>query len=171
MYRPTLILYAYPRTFFNFNGFHRPTYVILKILTITEIALNVIVIAMVTLTASPMYSSILFYDLSTVGCCLICNPVDAVYKRWIKNTDFDNPSNWNTGNLPCPKDRIIFPAISPVVSINQDWTINHLVSELHHFLTIHMLKINCIYFIINRMCSPIGLLPDSFKAYEGTFKN
>lgn len=69
--------------------------------------------------------NLIFFAISVL--CCAPDQTEAAYKRWIKNTDFDNPSNWNTGSLPCPKDRIIFPSVSPIVSINQDWTINHMV--------------------------------------------
>lgn len=53
---------------------------------------------------------------------------EAVYKRWTKNTDFDNPSNWNLERLPCASDRVVFPSSAPVVAINHDWTLSNLVS-------------------------------------------
>jgi len=53
---------------------------------------------------------------------------DGLYKRWTETTDFEEPSNWNLGRLPCPNDRVIFPDSSPVVAINQDWTLSYLVN-------------------------------------------
>ena len=67
-------------------------------------------------------------SLSLVILCLLgCS--EGTYKRWTKNTDFGNPSNWNLARLPCSNDRVVFPVSSPVVAINQDWTLSNLVSS------------------------------------------
>uniref|UniRef100_A0A8D2JBR1 Protein amnionless n=1 Tax=Varanus komodoensis TaxID=61221 RepID=A0A8D2JBR1_VARKO len=33
---------------------------------------------------------------------------NAVYKRWIPNTNFENSSNWDQGRVPCATDAILF---------------------------------------------------------------
>ncbi|XP_068108386.1 protein amnionless isoform X2 [Hyperolius riggenbachi] len=35
-------------------------------------------------------------------------PVDAIYKRWIPNTNFENASNWHEQRLPCARDNAVF---------------------------------------------------------------
>ncbi|XP_077319836.1 protein amnionless isoform X1 [Lithobates pipiens] len=34
--------------------------------------------------------------------------VDAIYKRWIPNTNFENASNWAEQRLPCSQDKAVF---------------------------------------------------------------
>ncbi|KAF7252107.1 putative RNA-directed DNA polymerase from transposon BS [Varanus komodoensis] len=41
---------------------------------------------------------------------------NAVYKRWIPNTNFENSSNWDQGRVPCATDAILFES-SKVVSV------------------------------------------------------
>ncbi|GBN88220.1 hypothetical protein AVEN_194165-1, partial [Araneus ventricosus] len=36
-------------------------------------------------------------------------------KIWAANTNFNNPRNWREGRLPCPNDRVVFPASSSVL--------------------------------------------------------
>ena len=57
---------------------------------------------------------------------------DAVYKRWLKNTNFENPLNWNVQppRAPCGNDRVIIPDDSPVVYFQMNTTLQELVSEL-----------------------------------------
>lgn len=31
-------------------------------------------------------------------------------KVWMRNTNYDNPSNWNLARVPCSTDRVIFPS-------------------------------------------------------------
>jgi len=33
-----------------------------------------------------------------------------VTKVWMRNTNYDNPSNWNLARVPCSTDRVIFPS-------------------------------------------------------------
>ena len=57
---------------------------------------------------------------------------DAVYKRWMKNTDFENPLNWNVQppRAPCGNDRVIIPEDSPVVYFQMNTTLRELVSKV-----------------------------------------
>ncbi|CAL8274803.1 unnamed protein product [Lota lota] len=34
----------------------------------------------------------------------------ALYKQWIPDTNYENKTNWNTGVVPCGRDRVVFPA-------------------------------------------------------------
>lgn len=38
-------------------------------------------------------------------------------KTWIRDTNLDNPQNWDSGRLPCENERAIFPADGRVVSM------------------------------------------------------
>lgn len=31
-------------------------------------------------------------------------------KTWTRNTNYDNPHNWDLGRVPCSTDRVIFPS-------------------------------------------------------------
>lgn len=31
-------------------------------------------------------------------------------KIWMRNTNYDNPRNWNLARVPCSTDRVIFPS-------------------------------------------------------------
>ncbi|CAH1792522.1 unnamed protein product [Owenia fusiformis] len=53
-----------------------------------------------------------------------CN---AVYKRWIPNTDFNNPSNWDLGRVPCKNNRIVFPESAPLVYMQSNTTLMNIV--------------------------------------------
>jgi hypothetical protein len=33
-----------------------------------------------------------------------------VTKVWMRNTNYDNPHNWNLARVPCSTDRVIFPS-------------------------------------------------------------
>ncbi|KAK3611471.1 hypothetical protein CHS0354_032752 [Potamilus streckersoni] len=50
-----------------------------------------------------------------------------IYKKWLPNTNLDNPSNWNLGRLPCGNDRLVIPDESPVVFYQLNTTIRELV--------------------------------------------
>lgn len=49
------------------------------------------------------------------------------YKKWLRNTDLNNPYNWDRGNLPCGNDRMILPDDAPVVFMQLNTTIQELV--------------------------------------------
>ncbi|XP_052767678.1 protein amnionless-like [Mya arenaria] len=60
--------------------------------------------------------------------CLFLSRVgDCQFVRWIRNTDLNNPANWDRGNLPCGNDRMIIPDDSPVVYMQINTTIQELV--------------------------------------------
>ncbi|XP_028268458.1 protein amnionless [Parambassis ranga] len=41
--------------------------------------------------------------------CLV-GAVDALYKQWIPDTNYENKTNWDKGDVPCSSDRAHFPA-------------------------------------------------------------
>ncbi|CAG5134999.1 unnamed protein product [Candidula unifasciata] len=51
----------------------------------------------------------------------------AVYKRWLPDTNFDNPDNWNLKRTPCGNDVAIIPDDSPIVYVQ----LNTSIKELH----------------------------------------
>lgn len=54
-------------------------------------------------------------------------PGTALYSKWLRNTDLNNPYNWDRGNLPCGNDRMIISDDGPVVFIQFNTTIQELV--------------------------------------------
>ncbi|XP_055950267.1 protein amnionless-like [Argiope bruennichi] len=53
-------------------------------------------------------------------------------KIWAANTNFNNPRNWRGGKLPCPNDRVIFPASSPVlVYMPESFSVSEVVLPLN----------------------------------------
>ncbi|KAH3846701.1 protein amnionless-like isoform X2 [Dreissena polymorpha] len=54
-------------------------------------------------------------------------PVEGLFIRWLRNTDLNNPHNWDRGNLPCGNDRMIIPDDSPVVFMQINTTVQELV--------------------------------------------
>lgn len=56
------------------------------------------------------------------------SPAQALYSKWLRNTDLNNPYNWDRGNLPCGNDRMIIPDDSPVVFMQLNTTIRELVT-------------------------------------------
>ncbi|XP_014768313.1 protein amnionless isoform X2 [Octopus bimaculoides] len=59
--------------------------------------------------------------------CFKTEFVDGHYKRWIRNTNFGNNLNWNTGRSPCGDDSVVIPAESPPVFININTTMKEIV--------------------------------------------
>ncbi|CAL1285452.1 unnamed protein product [Larinioides sclopetarius] len=56
------------------------------------------------------------FSLALVGfCCSLRLSMGHDAKIWATNTNFNNPRNWREGRLPCPNDRVIFPASSSVL--------------------------------------------------------
>lgn len=53
---------------------------------------------------------------------------EALYKRWLKNTDFENPLNWNVkpARAPCGNDRVIIPNDSPVIYMQMNTSLQEL---------------------------------------------
>ncbi|XP_070180210.1 protein amnionless-like isoform X2 [Littorina saxatilis] len=53
---------------------------------------------------------------------------DAVYKRWLRNRDFENALNWNVQppRAPCGNDRVIIPEDSPVIYLQMNTTLREL---------------------------------------------
>jgi hypothetical protein len=51
------------------------------------------------------------------------------FTKWLRNTDLNNPYNWDRGNLPCGNDRMILPDDGPVVFMQLNTTIQELVSR------------------------------------------
>ncbi|BFZ12286.1 hypothetical protein BsWGS_15325 [Bradybaena similaris] len=51
----------------------------------------------------------------------------AVYKRWLPDTNFDNPNNWNLKRTPCGNDVAIIPDDSPIVYMQLNTTIKELL--------------------------------------------
>ena len=49
------------------------------------------------------------------------------YKRWLPNTNFENPKNWNDGRLPCHNDRVLFPEDAPPVFVQINTTLVEIV--------------------------------------------
>ncbi|XP_060576549.1 protein amnionless-like [Ruditapes philippinarum] len=49
------------------------------------------------------------------------------FTKWLRNTDLNNPYNWDRGNLPCGNDRMILPDDGPVVFMQLNTTIQELV--------------------------------------------
>ncbi|XP_074645061.1 protein amnionless-like [Tubulanus polymorphus] len=56
-----------------------------------------------------------------------CGYSDAAWKRWIHNTNADNPLNWDAGRLPCANDKLNFIDAPPVVYIQNYSTVVELV--------------------------------------------
>ena len=56
------------------------------------------------------------------------------YKRWLPNTNFENPDNWNNGRLPCRYDRVLFPEEAPPVFLQ----INATLVEIVRIVTVFM---------------------------------
>ncbi|RUS91274.1 hypothetical protein EGW08_000986 [Elysia chlorotica] len=52
---------------------------------------------------------------------------EAIYKRWLPNTDFGNPQNWNAKRTPCGNDIVIIGDDSPVVYVQINTTMKELV--------------------------------------------
>lgn len=52
---------------------------------------------------------------------------EGLYSKWLRNTDLNNPYNWNKGRLPCGNDRLIIPDESPVVFYQLNTTIQEFV--------------------------------------------
>ncbi|XP_059932200.1 protein amnionless [Gadus macrocephalus] len=48
-------------------------------------------------------------DVFLLVLCLF-GATQALYKQWIPDTNYENRSNWNTGVVPCGRDRVAFPA-------------------------------------------------------------
>ncbi|GAB1604535.1 protein amnionless-like [Argonauta hians] len=59
------------------------------------------------------------------------------YKRWIRNTNFGNNLNWNTGRVPCGDDRVIFPEDSPPVLVNINTTMKEIVLTRNSLLILN----------------------------------
>ncbi|XP_036367554.1 protein amnionless isoform X1 [Octopus sinensis] len=59
--------------------------------------------------------------------CFKTEFVDGHYKRWIRNTNFGNNLNWNTGRSPCGDDSVVIPTESPPVFININTTMKEIV--------------------------------------------
>ncbi|KAL4237784.1 hypothetical protein ACF0H5_002496 [Mactra antiquata] len=57
----------------------------------------------------------------------LVTPSHALFSKWLKNTDLNNPSNWDRGNLPCGNDRMILPDDGPIVFMQLNTTIQELV--------------------------------------------
>uniref|UniRef100_A0A0B7AXU5 Protein amnionless n=1 Tax=Arion vulgaris TaxID=1028688 RepID=A0A0B7AXU5_9EUPU len=58
---------------------------------------------------------------------LLFGSANSIYKRWLRDTNFDNPNNWNTKRTPCGNDVTIIPDDSPVVYVQLNTTIKELV--------------------------------------------
>ncbi|CAL8303971.1 unnamed protein product [Merluccius merluccius] len=41
--------------------------------------------------------------------CLV-GATHGLYKQWIPDTNYENETNWDTGSVPCGRDRVVFPA-------------------------------------------------------------
>ncbi|KAL8604878.1 hypothetical protein ACOMHN_028506 [Nucella lapillus] len=60
---------------------------------------------------------------------LVCSGgIEASYKRWLKNTDFENPLNWNVQppRAPCGNDRVLIPNGSPVIYLQTNTSLQEL---------------------------------------------
>ncbi|KAJ8302144.1 LOW QUALITY PROTEIN: hypothetical protein KUTeg_021131 [Tegillarca granosa] len=51
---------------------------------------------------------------------------EAVFKRWLPNTDFGNPKNWKSGRPPCGNDIVVIQEESPSVFLQINTTISEL---------------------------------------------
>lgn len=54
--------------------------------------------------------------------------VDCAYKRWLSNTNFGNPANWNAGRAPCGNDVAVIHDESAAVFLQVNTTVKQLVS-------------------------------------------
>ncbi|XP_076441820.1 protein amnionless-like [Babylonia areolata] len=68
---------------------------------------------------------VIYTGLLLVFCC---GGGDAIYKRWLKNTNFENPLNWNVQppRAPCGNDRVLIPDDSPVVYMQMNTSLQEL---------------------------------------------
>ncbi|XP_070577931.1 protein amnionless-like [Ptychodera flava] len=48
---------------------------------------------------------------------LLAGHCSAITKRWLPNTNYDNPKNWNVSRLPCPMDNVVFGRQDETVSV------------------------------------------------------
>ncbi|XP_025091081.1 protein amnionless-like isoform X1 [Pomacea canaliculata] len=58
---------------------------------------------------------------------LFIDTSSAAYKRWLPDTNFENPHNWNVGRAPCGNDRVLIPDDSPVVYMQMNTTLQELI--------------------------------------------
>ena len=68
--------------------------------------------------------------MSTYGTSL--GLVDCAYKRWLSNTNFGNPANWNAGRAPCGNDVAVIHDESAAVFLQVNTTVKQLVSETNN---------------------------------------
>ena len=45
------------------------------------------------------------------------------------STNFEEPGNWDSGKIPCSRDRVVFPKNAPPVFIQVNATLTELVSK------------------------------------------
>lgn len=50
-----------------------------------------------------------------------------VYKRWVQDTNFENPSNWNAKRAPCGNDVVGIPDGSPTIYVQMNTTLKELI--------------------------------------------
>ncbi|XP_041354205.1 protein amnionless-like [Gigantopelta aegis] len=53
--------------------------------------------------------------------------VEGTFKKWIKDTNFENPNNWNAGRAPCGNDVVNIPDDSPVIYVQINTTLKELI--------------------------------------------
>lgn len=65
----------------------------------------------------------------SIACCyaLLLVNTEAIYRRWLPNTDFGNKDNWNVARAPCGDDVVIIGDESPVVYVQTNTTMKELV--------------------------------------------
>lgn len=57
--------------------------------------------------------------------------VDCAYKRWLSNTNFGNPANWNAGRAPCGNDVAVIHDESAAVFLQVNTTVKQLLMPMN----------------------------------------
>ncbi|XP_062578072.1 uncharacterized protein LOC134239956 [Saccostrea cucullata] len=60
-----------------------------------------------------------------------CSLGECVYKRWLSNTNFGNPANWNAGRPPCGNDVAVIHEESAAVFLQVNTTVKQLVMPMN----------------------------------------
>uniref|UniRef100_K1QB32 Protein amnionless n=1 Tax=Magallana gigas TaxID=29159 RepID=K1QB32_MAGGI len=60
-----------------------------------------------------------------------CSLVDCAYKRWLSNTNFGNPANWNAGRAPCGNDVAVIHDESAAVFLQVNTTVKQLLMPMN----------------------------------------
>ncbi|XP_069117898.1 protein amnionless-like [Argopecten irradians] len=64
-------------------------------------------------------------------CSITTSPVMCLYKVWIPNANFANPSNWDRKRIPCGDDIVVIPEESPAIYVQVNTTLQQIILPRH----------------------------------------